>query len=195
MCPLGGAANWPQALAAGLVQAPRSDDPEDPVGWAGAPLPILSLLIQDRYALQSRPQHSGLGVSLKTYCVPHSCPHLLCCCLISAQVGPEAGEEARKLSRGLGPEQLTTWTQARHVPKCRLVPRAHAPPDFLDTATSARALHMGPRATTQGWCRWAESKAGQSTCSLWAGGEATLPLSRPSSGTAKSRAPWSSEQP
>ena len=124
MCPLGGLPIGPKHSSCRSCSRPQEMTLSTLWAALGTPSQSPHSLSRTDMPCRAGTQHSGLGVSFaKTYCVPRSCPQLLCCCLISAQVGGlRLARRPGSLSRGLGPEQLTTWTQARHVPSAASVP-------------------------------------------------------------------------
>ena len=107
MCPLGGLPIGPKHTCCRSYSRPQEMTLRTLWATLGTPSQSPHSLSRTDMHCRAGTQHSGLGVSFaQTYCVPSSCPQLLCCSLsdFSSSGGLEAGEEARKPLQGPGPQ-------------------------------------------------------------------------------------------
>ena len=121
MCPLGGLPIGPKHSSCRSYSRPQEMTLRTLWATLGTPSQSPHSLSRTDMHCRAGTQHSGLGVSFaQTYCVPSSCPQLLCCSLsdFSSSRGPEAGEEARSLSRGLGPRTTDHVNTSMACAKC-----------------------------------------------------------------------------
>ena len=122
MCPLEGLPIGPKHSSCRSYSRPQEMTPRTLWAALGTPSQSPHSLSRTDMPCRAGTQHSGLGASFaQTYCVPSSCPQLLCCSLISAQVGGlRLARRPGSLSRGLGLRTTDHMNTSMACAKCCL---------------------------------------------------------------------------